>query len=112
VPLLVDGECSISKHRPRTCRTYDCRIFAATGVAEGDKPLIARQVRRWRFGFPAETDHVERDALRAATKVVEEYADLLPEDRRPVDATEHVVLAVRLRGCVLQRDDLDRGLPG
>src|SRR5207253_1500026 len=31
-PMLIDGGCSIYEHRPRTCRTYDCRVFAATGV--------------------------------------------------------------------------------
>ena len=30
-PMLIDGACSIYEHRPRACRTYDCRIFAATG---------------------------------------------------------------------------------
>ena len=39
-PMLVDGACSIYEHRPRTCRTYDCRIFAVTGV-EPDQPAIA-----------------------------------------------------------------------
>ena len=29
----TDGRCSIYEHRPRTCRTYDCRIFPATGLA-------------------------------------------------------------------------------
>jgi Fe-S-cluster containining protein len=31
-PMLIDGERSIYEHRPQTCRDYDCRIFAATGV--------------------------------------------------------------------------------
>src|SRR5688572_23451385 len=25
-PMLVDEKCSIYEHRPRTCRTYDCRV--------------------------------------------------------------------------------------
>ncbi|GAC1590356.1 MAG: hypothetical protein NVS3B21_07820 [Acidimicrobiales bacterium] len=51
-PMLVDGRCSIYEHRPRTCRTYDCRIFAATGVAvAGDQPLIAERVARWQFSY-------------------------------------------------------------
>lgn len=36
-PMLVDGACSIYAHRPRTCRTYDCRIFPATGIDLGDE---------------------------------------------------------------------------
>ena len=26
-PMLVDDRCSIYDHRPRACRTYDCRVF-------------------------------------------------------------------------------------
>src|SRR5689334_17144730 len=45
-PMFVDGRCAIYAHRPRTCRTYDCRVFAAAGI-EPDAPAIAAQVRRW-----------------------------------------------------------------
>ena len=31
-PMLIDDKCSIYEHRPRTCRTYDCRIFPAAGL--------------------------------------------------------------------------------
>jgi Fe-S-cluster containining protein len=49
-PMLVDGACSIYHHRPRTCRAYDCRVFAATGI-ESDKPTIAATARRWHFDY-------------------------------------------------------------
>ena len=42
-PMLVDGACSIYAHRPRTCRTYDCRVFAAAGVDPGDGQAPDRQ---------------------------------------------------------------------
>ena len=32
-PMLVDATCSIYADRPRTCRTYDCRIFPAADIA-------------------------------------------------------------------------------
>lgn len=49
-PMLVDDACSIYEHRPRTCRTYDCRVFAATGVTpDASQPLVAGRVSRWRF---------------------------------------------------------------
>jgi Fe-S-cluster containining protein len=61
-PMLVDGDCSIYEHRPRTCRTYDCRVFAGTGVVP-DQPAIAERVGDWEF----DVDDVQRwDALRAA----------------------------------------------
>jgi Fe-S-cluster containining protein len=94
-PMLVDGACSIYEHRPRTCRTYDCRIFAATGVdvgEDGDKPAIARRVRRWRFDFPDQADRALHDALVAAAQAV--------DARHPPN--ERAVLAIRSyrRGAV------------
>jgi Fe-S-cluster containining protein len=55
-PMLVDGRCSIYAHRPRTCRTYDCRVFAAAGV-DCDKPRIAERARQWR---PTSDDQVRQ----------------------------------------------------
>jgi Fe-S-cluster containining protein len=63
-PMLVDDACSIYDHRPRTCRTYDCRVFAATGVDPGSaQPAIAERVAAWRF---AVDDRRRWDAVRAA----------------------------------------------
>jgi Fe-S-cluster containining protein len=62
-PMLVDDRCSIYTDRPRTCRTYDCRIFAATGVTP-DQPLVAEQVERWRFD--GGDDELRADLERAA----------------------------------------------
>ena len=36
-PMLIDDQCSIYEHRPKTCRTYDCRIFPAAGVGIDDR---------------------------------------------------------------------------
>ncbi|MGH8973037.1 MAG: YkgJ family cysteine cluster protein [Acidimicrobiia bacterium] len=67
-PMLIDGQCSIYEHRPRTCRTYDCRIFPAAGleIDGADKVGIARQARRWRFSYPTPADETGHDAVRAA----------------------------------------------
>jgi Fe-S-cluster containining protein len=86
-PMLVDGACSIYEHRPRTCRTYDCRIFPAAGVeADIEKPLIAAQARRWRFEHPTAEDRSDHDAVLAAAQQVDAAAN----------ATEHAVLAIRV----------------
>jgi Fe-S-cluster containining protein len=72
-PMLVDDRCSIYEHRPRTCRTYDCRIFAATGIeVDDDQPEIAQRVRRWRFSYATEQDLALGDAVSAAARVVVE----------------------------------------
>ena len=57
-PMFIDNQCSIYADRPQTCRTYDCRIFPATGIPAGsEKPLIAQQAGRWKFAFPTTQDH-------------------------------------------------------
>jgi uncharacterized protein len=96
-PMLVDGGCSIYEHRPRTCRTYDCRVFPATGVAPDDKPAIAQRARRWRFDVTTAEDRAARDAVRAAARYVRERGSELPDADRPATATQHAVVAIRLR---------------
>lgn len=66
-PMLADHGCSIYEQRPRACRTYDCRVFAGTGVAIEDpsKRAITDRVRRWRFRYAAPADRARHDALRA-----------------------------------------------
>jgi hypothetical protein len=87
-PMLVDNRCSIYEHRPIACRTYDCRVFPASGLDPGDddKPLIAERARRWRFSYPTPHDRALHDAVRAAA----EFA----RDGR--SATQAAVLAVEL----------------
>jgi Fe-S-cluster containining protein len=65
-PMLVDGGCSIYAHRPRACRAYDCRVFAATGLepdGAGKDVLVAR-IRRWRFSYADDRARADHDALR------------------------------------------------
>src|SRR3954447_9583183 len=66
-PMLVGGRCSIYQHRPRTCRTYDCRVFPAAGV-DAEQPAIAERVRRGRFASPTALDRPRHDAVRAAAR--------------------------------------------
>ena len=96
-PMLVDDRCSIYADRPRTCRTYDCRVFAATGVRPEDKPLVAAQAERWQFVGPTERG----DAMRAAARWLAEHADSLPERVAPRTATQLAVLAVEVHEAFL-----------
>ena len=67
-PMLRDNGCSIYEHRPRTCRTYDCRVFLAAGVLpeEPEKVLIAQQAARWQFTIDGPFALQAADAVRAA----------------------------------------------
>lgn len=107
-PMLVDNRCSIYEHRPRTCRTYDCRIFPAAGLEPDDdgKVLIARQASRWQFSFPTEADQNQFDAARAAAKFLHEGAGLFPEGAVPTNATQRAVLAVEVHDAFLRRDEV------
>jgi Fe-S-cluster containining protein len=96
-PMLADTGCTIYEHRPRTCRTYDCRVFPATGVdPDEDKPLIAARTRRWRFDHPTQLDRIEHEAVRAAAEFERQRRDELSPDDRPVNNTQLAVMAVRV----------------
>jgi hypothetical protein len=98
-PMLVDGACSIYEHRPRTCRTYDCRVFAASGVElEGPaRSAIRAQVGRWQFQLPERIDHLQLRAVRSATS-------LLGELEPDFDATERALAAIEIHDQLLAID--------
>ncbi|HMC38961.1 MAG TPA: YkgJ family cysteine cluster protein [Acidimicrobiales bacterium] len=63
-PMLGDVGCSIYTERPRTCRTYDCRVFAAAGIVPEQAP-VAEAVARWGFTDPPERTAVREKAAAA-----------------------------------------------
>jgi uncharacterized protein len=100
-PMLAeDGRCSVYEHRPLTCRTYDCRVFAAAGL-EADREPITQQARRWRFSCPAPDDSARLDAVRAAACWVPAHAAAFPGGHVPEDPAELAVLAVRVADVFL-----------
>jgi hypothetical protein len=103
-PMLVDNHCSIYEHRPRTCRTYDCRVLPAAGLdGDDDMILIARQARRWRFSFATRADQIRRDAVRAATAFLKQHRNSLP--MAGTTATQTAVLAIELHHSFLAGDE-------
>jgi uncharacterized protein len=104
-PMLIDNECSIYEHRPRACRTYDCRVFPAAGlVPEGaEKARIARQVRRWRFGYPDPTDREQHAAVRAAASSLREHPELFRDGIAPTNTTQLAVRAIEVHDAFLER---------
>jgi len=107
-PMLVDGRCSIYEHRPRTCRTYDCRIFPAAGLDAADdgdsKALIAQRARRWRFSLPTQADRDQHEAIQRAADFLARHAHRLPAGAVPPSTTQLAVLAVELHRLFLGPD--------
>lgn len=66
-PMLGDHGCTIYAHRPRTCRVYDCRVFAIAGVLpdEPEKADIAARARQWQVVTESADDERLLTAVRA-----------------------------------------------
>ena len=95
-PMLVDGACSIYAKRPRTCRRYDCRVFAAAGVAPGSgvRAAVNERVWQWRFEYPNEVDAQCQTAVLAAAEFLQRRSDLIDPEVAPADTGELAKAAV------------------
>jgi hypothetical protein len=100
-PMLIAGRCSIYDSRPRTCRSYDCRVFAATGVALGDaeESAIARQAARWGFTAATPAARADHTAARAAAAFLRTRPDLLADVGIPANPTQIAVVALAVRAA-------------
>lgn len=65
-PMLVDGACSIYSIRPRSCREFDCRVFAAAGRGPGDptRRELLERASRWCFEYANEAERERHAVLR------------------------------------------------
>ncbi len=97
-PMLKQGRCSIYTHRPHTCRTYDCRIFTAAGIAAGgdERAEINRRVRRWKFSYPTEQDRAEHRAVQAVTEFIRGHVECFPDARVPSDPGQLALVAIKV----------------
>lgn len=95
-PMFDGRGCSIYSSRPETCRTYDCRVFAAAGLQAGkDKPVINDRIARWAFEYPTDADAREQNAVTAAANFLRQHPVQFPGGRIPSRANEIAVLAVK-----------------
>jgi Fe-S-cluster containining protein len=103
-PMLVDETCSIYAHRPRACRRFDCRVFAAASIAPGTGPRAAvnEQVWRWRFDYPSTADASRQTAVLAAAAFLQRRADLIDPELAPTDTGELAKAAVFVHELFLQ----------
>ena len=100
-PMLDGGgRCTIYEHRPLTCRTYDCRVFAAAGI-DADRDEITRRARRWRFACPEPRDRAGLAAVSDAARWISEHAAAFPGGAVPDDPAQLAVLAVKVAGVFL-----------
>ncbi len=93
-PMLRDAGCSIYEHRPRTCRTYDCRVFPAAGVLPDDDPSkapITATAARWEFTYESDESLQLHRAVEAAAAFVRANAAELEVRTR----TQVAVAAIR-----------------
>ena len=113
-PMLVERKCSIYEHRPSTCRQYDCRVFAAVGIAAGgdDRAWINRRVRRWEFSYPTKGDRDEHRAVQAAATFIREHAECFPGGRTPSDPSQLAVLALKACGVFLGEGEASAAAAG
>jgi uncharacterized protein len=105
-PMLKAGDCSIYSSRPSTCRTFDCRVLAATGlIMEGNwSERINRRVQAWRFAFYSEEGRRRHKAMRDAAAFIQRHAAAFPGGRTPAQATTLAVLAIKVHPVFLSTD--------
>jgi hypothetical protein len=103
-PMLVDERCSIYEHRPRTCRTYDCRVFPAAGVTPDPGSPVSERARQWTFRHPSDQDRTEHDAVRAAAAFLEaRHDEVFPDAPLPTE-TQRAVMAIDVHELFLAQD--------
>lgn len=86
---LTPEGCSVYAHRPRACRIYDCRIFAAAGL-RADAQLIAQRAERWRFSYASPSARERHANVRMAAVALGFPGGL----SSPVSPTQHAVDAI------------------
>lgn len=101
-PLLVKDQCDIYEDRPAACRTYDCRVFAATGLAEPgpEKGAVMARAGRWKFAT-GDAAAAAQAALTRGVQLMLEQFDAL-EDLLPSNATQLAMLCVRLHPVLIR----------
>jgi hypothetical protein len=111
--MLHAGKCSIYADRPQTCLDYDCRIFAAAGIAAGatDKAVINRRVNKWRFTYATDAERAAHEAVRAAASFIQlrrsSFSSPVPMSPMGIAVLAIKVYSVFLNASLHTRSDAD-----
>lgn len=111
-PMLVEDQCTVYPHRPQTCRIYDCRIFAATGIAVDAKtqPDIAQRVKQWVFTYDSDKSRIQHATVKTAATFLQKNRHLFPLGSLPTQLAHLAALALRVykvfSGARAKSDDL------
>lgn len=100
-PMLRDRGCSIYEHRPLTCRSYDCRVFAAAKIA-ADRAAITERARRWGFSHPTGDDRDRHAAVAAAARFLQGHCECFPVGVAPDRPAQVALLAIRVHELFLE----------
>lgn len=104
--MFADGLCTIYEHRPRTCRTYDCRVLPAAGFQDDeDVPVeIGRRASEWRFSYATPAARVSHSAVEAAATFLAEHPDVLPPNSGRPSLTRLAALAIDISDLFVVSD--------
>jgi Fe-S-cluster containining protein len=109
--MFSGGRCAIYSDRPETCRTYDCRVYAAAGLSAGEgRDMINERIGSWEFTFPDEQDRAAHRAVRAAAQYLRQHPVRFPNGRIPSRPAEIAVLAVKCYEVFLDPPGEDRDI--
>ncbi len=108
-PMLIDNRCSIYAYRPRTCRTYDCRVFPGSGVTVEDsaKAGIRRRTRAWEFDYADARSQAEHVAVRRAAAYLSRHPEMVPSPGNALTDSQCAVLAIEIYEAFLDGDSAE-----
>ena len=106
-PMFIDNKCSIYKHRPLTCRNYDCRIFTAAGITAGDveKAVINQRILNWKFSYSTKLEREQHSAVQAAAIFLQERSACFPASAVPTNPSQLAILAIKVYDVFLKDND-------
>lgn len=104
-PMIKEKKCSIYEHRPYTCRIFDCRILAATGLglkSAVHNPIL-QQARLWKFQYRTKRAKALHAAVQDAAKFLTRHKESIKNHVISTDVIQLSVLAVEVYDVFLGR---------